>query len=121
MALYQLRNYQISQRSEIFRSVSNEMQENVQSFCFAIFFSNHSLHVFDSDSRNSVEFQTISGPSVLLSFLSYDHLSVLIHQCYMSNVGDDSDSNRELQYEIQFVKVSTTRHVVRESFKYNIL
>ena len=119
MALYQLRNYQISQRSEIFRSVSNEMQENVQSFCFAIFFSNHSLYVFDSDSRNSVGFQTISGASVLLSFLSYDHLTVFIHQCHICNVVDGSDSNSELEYAIQFVKVSTTRHV--ESFKYNIL
>ena len=36
-------------------------------------------------------------------------------------MGDGSDSNRELQYEIQFVKVSTTRQFVSESLKYNII
>ena len=93
----------------------------MQGFCFAILFRNHSLYIFDSHSRNSVEFQTTSGASVLLSFLSYDHLSAYIHQCYIYNVGDGSDSNRELQYEIQFVKVSTARQLVSESLKYNIL
>ena len=34
---------------------------------------------------------------------------------------DDSDSNRELQYEVQFGKVSTTRQFVIESVKYNII
>ena len=80
----------------------------MQSFCFAIFFSNHSLYIFDSDSLNSVGFQTVSGALVLLSFLSYDHLSAFIHQCYICNVGDGTDSNMELQYVTQFVKVSTT-------------
>ena len=64
--------------SEIFRSVSNELQEkrglfHVQGFCFAIFFRNHSLYIFDSYNRNSAAFQTTSGASVLLSFLSYVH------------------------------------------------
>ena len=36
-------------------------------------------------------------------------------------MGDGSDSNRELQYEIQFVKVSTTRQFVSESLKFNII
>ena len=36
-------------------------------------------------------------------------------------MGDDSDSNRELPYEIQFVKVSTTWKFVSESLKYNII
>ena len=79
------------------------------------------MYIFDSDSQNSVGFQTVSGALVLLSFLNYDHLSAFIHQCYICNVGDGSDTNRELQYETQFVKVSTTRHVVSESFKYNIM
>ena len=56
----------------------------------------------------------------MLSFLSYGHLNVYIHQCYICNVGDGSDSNRELQYEIQFVKVSTTQQFVSESLKFNI-
>ena len=65
--------------SEIFRLVSErKLQEKsglflVQGFCFAIFFRNHSLHISDSHSRNSVGFQTTSGASVLLSFLSYVH------------------------------------------------
>ena len=93
--------------SEIFRSVSDELQEKsplffVQCFCFAIFFRNHSLHIFDSHRLNSVGFQTTWGASVLLSFLSYDHLSAYIHQCYICNVGGGIDSNRELQYEILF-------------------
>ena len=50
----------------------------------------------------------------MLSFLSYGHLNVYIHQCYICNVGDGSDSNRELQNEIQFVKVSTTQKFVSE-------
>ena len=116
MALHQLRNYQI---------FSDQLQEKsalffVQGFCFAIFFRNDSLYIFDSYSRNSVGFQTTSGASVLLSFISYDHLSAYNHQCYICNVGDGSDSSRELQYEIQFVKVSTTRQFVNESLKYNI-
>ena len=36
-------------------------------------------------------------------------------------MGDGSARNRELQYEIQFVKVSTTRQFVSESLKYNII
>ena len=76
--------------SDIFRSVSDELQEKsalffVQDFCFPIFFRNHSLHIFDSHSRNSVGLQATSGASVLLSFLSYDHLSKYIHQCYIFN------------------------------------
>ena len=55
----------------------------------------------------------------MLSFLSYVHLSAYIHQCYICNVGDGSDSNKELQYEIQFVKVFTTQQFVSESLKYN--
>ena len=48
--------------SEIFRSVSDILQEKsasffVQSFCFAIFFRYHSLYIFDSHSRNSLGFQ----------------------------------------------------------------
>ena len=57
----------------------------------------------------------------MLSFLSYDHLSAYIYQCYICNVGDGSDSYRELQYEIQFIKVSTTQQFVSESLKYNII
>ena len=57
----------------------------------------------------------------MLSFLSYDNLSTYIYQCYICNVVDDSDSNRELQYEVQFGKVSTTRQFVIESVKYNII
>ena len=82
-----LRNDTVSAEEllEIFRSVSDELQEKsalflVQGFCFAIFFRNHSLYIFDPHSRNSVGFQTTSGASVLLSFLSYDHLSAYIHQ-----------------------------------------
>ena len=93
----------------------------VQGYCFAIFLRNKSLYIFDSHSRDSVGLQTTSGTSVLLSFLSHDHLSAYIHQCYIWNVGDRSDSNRELQYEIQFVKVSTTQQFVSESLKYNII
>ena len=93
----------------------------VQGSCFAIFFRNRSLYIFDSHSRNSVGFQTTSGASVLLNFLSYDRLSAYNHQCYICNVGDGSARNRELQYEIQFVKVSTTRQFVSESLKYNII
>ena len=36
-------------------------------------------------------------------------------------MGDGSDSNRELQYEIQFVKVFATQRFVSESLKYNII
>ena len=36
-------------------------------------------------------------------------------------MGNGSDSNRELQYDIQFVKVFTTRQIVCESLKYNII
>ena len=91
--------------SEISRLVSSELQVKsalffVQGFCFAIFFRNHSLYIFDSHSRNSVGFQTTSGASVLLGFLSYDHLSAYIDQCHTFNVSDGSNSNRELQYEI---------------------
>ena len=57
----------------------------------------------------------------MLSFLSYDHLSAFIYQCYICNVGDGSDSYRELQCEIQFIKVSTTQQFVSESLKYNII
>ena len=111
--------------SEVFRLVSDDLQERsalffVQDFSFAIFFRNRSLYIFDSHSRNSVGFQTTSGASVLLGFLSYDNLSAYIHQCYICNVDHGSDSNRELQYEIQFVKVSTTRQFVSESLKFNI-
>ena len=103
--------------SEIFRPISDKLQEKnalffVQGFCFAMFFRNHILYIFDSHSRNSMGFQTTSGASVLPSFLSYDHLSAHIHQCYICNVGDGSDSNRELQHEIQYVKISTTRQFV---------
>ena len=74
--------------SEIFRSISDELQQKralffVQGFCFAVFFRNHSLYIFDLHSRNLVGFQTTSGASVLLSFPSYDHLSTHIHQCYI--------------------------------------
>ena len=93
----------------------------VQGFCFAIFFRIHSLYNFDSPIRNSVGSQTTSETSVLLRFLSYDQLSAYIHQCYLCNVGNGSDSNRELQYDIQFVKVFTTRQIVCESLKYNII
>ena len=86
----------------------------MQGFCFAIFFRNHSLYILDLHSQNSVGFQTTSGASVLFIFVSYDHLSADIHQCYIFNVGDGSDSNRELQYDIQFVKVSTTGQFVSE-------
>ena len=56
----------VEELSEIFRSVSDELQEKsalsfVQGFCFAIFFRNHSLYIFDSHSQNSVGFQTTSG------------------------------------------------------------
>ena len=81
----------------------------------------HSLYIFELHSRNLVGFQTISGASAFLSFLSFDYLSAYIHQCYICNVVDVSDSNRELQYEIQFVKDSTTRQFVGESLKYNII
>ena len=104
------RDFQISQR--LFY---------VQGCCFATFFRNHSLYVFDWHSRNSVGVQTTSGTSVLLKSLSDDHLSAYIHQCYICNVGDGSNSNRELQYEIQFVKVSTTRPFFSESFMCNII
>ena len=91
--------------SDIFRLVSSELQVKsallfVQRFCFAIFLRNYSLYIFDSHSRNSVGFQTTSEASVLLSFLSYDHLSAYIDQCYTFNMGDGSNSIRELQYEI---------------------
>ena len=36
-------------------------------------------------------------------------------------MGDGCDSYRELQYEIQFIKVSTTQQFVSESLKYNIV
>ena len=61
--------------SEIFRSVSDELQEKsvlsfVQGFCFATFFRNHSLYIFDSHSQNSVGFQTTSGASVFRNKMS---------------------------------------------------
>ena len=53
-----LRNGTVSaeELSEIFRSVSDELQEKsalffVQPFCFAIYFKNHSLHIFDSQPK----------------------------------------------------------------------
>ena len=49
-----------------------------------------------SHSRNSVGLQTTSGASVLLSLLSYDHLSAYTLQCYICDMGDGSDSNREM-------------------------
>ena len=36
-------------------------------------------------------------------------------------MGGGSDSNRELQYDIQFAKVSTTLKFLSESLKYNII
>ena len=74
--------------SEIFRPISDELQEKralffVQGLCFAVFFRNHSLYIFDSHGRNSVGFQITPEASVLLSFLSYDYLSTHIHQCYI--------------------------------------
>ena len=57
-------------------------------------------------------------PLSFAQFSCYDHLSAYIHQYYICNVGDGSDSKKELQYEIQFVKVSTTRQFVSESLKY---
>ena len=46
------------------------------------------------------------------------HIFINVTLC---NVGDGSDGNRELQNEIQFVKVSTTRQFVSVSLKYNII
>ena len=57
----------------------------------------------------------------MLRSLSDDHLSACIHQCYICNVGGGSNRNRELQYEIQFVKISTTRPFFSELFMCNIM
>ena len=104
--------------SEIFRSVSDELQEKsalffVQSFCFGIYFKNHSLRIFDSQPK----FCRISNYIRSFSFAKFSWLSVYIHQCYICNVGGGSDSNRELQYLIQFVNVSATQQFVSESLK----
>ena len=53
-----------------------------------------------------VVFQTASGYSTMLNFLSYEDVSVYIHQCYLHNV-DNTD--REEPYELQFVKVLPAR------------
>ena len=74
--------------------------------------------------RGFIVFDGIPTHFIPLSFAQfscYDHLSAYIHQYYICNVGGGSDSNRELQYEIQFLKVSTTRQFVSESLKYNII
>ena len=42
----------------------------------------------------------------MLTFLSYEDVSVYIHQCYLHNV-DNTD--REEPYELQFVKVLPAR------------
>ena len=87
----------------------------MQGICFAIFFRNHTTYVFDShSSRNSAGFQTAAGSSILLTFLSYEDVSMHIHQCYLDNV------DREEPFELQFVKVSTAQFV-SESLKYNVL
>ena len=61
--------------------------------------------------------QTAAGSSILLTFLSYEDVSMHIHQCYLDNV-DNTD--REEPFELQFVKVSPAQFV-SESLKYNVL
>ena len=116
MALYQLRNYQrFSDQS------ATNCKRKVHYFWRKVFvfyiLQGSQFIYFDSHSRNSVGFQTASGASVLLSFLSYDHLSAYIHRCYICNVGEVVIATESLQHEIEFVKVSTTRQFVSESLK----
>ena len=107
----------------IFRRASESSQDQdallfVQGICFAVFFRNHTTYVFDShSSRNSAGLQTAAGSSILLTFLSYEDVSMQIHQCYLDNV-DNTD--REEPFELQFVKVSPAQFV-SESLKYNVL
>ena len=78
-----LRNGTVSaeELSEIFRSVTNELQENrvlffAQGFCFAIFFWNHSFCIFDSHSRNSVRSQ-ISNYMRSFSFSQFSLVMII--------------------------------------------
>ena len=119
IALYQLRNYQrFSDQSAT--NCKRKVHYFLCNLFVLLYISRITVYISLIHSRNSEGFQTTSGASVSLSFLSYDHLSVYIHQCYICNVGGGSDSNRELQYLIQLVNVSPTQQFVSESLTYNI-